>query len=134
VGVVNEITTPQLAIEMFAEAQFTSTLVECLEGDLLALLTDGLIEVFDTANRELGFEWLKTTLAAVSDQPLRDIAEQLLAGAHDHGPQLDDQTILLIRREPRGTIDSVLSRSRRHIGVRSGRQTLAAAAGASVKR
>ena len=65
---------------------------------MLVLLTDGLIEVFDAKNRELGFEWAKAALAAVADRPLRDMADHLLAGARKHGVQLDDQTVLLIRR------------------------------------
>jgi serine phosphatase RsbU (regulator of sigma subunit) len=97
-GEVEEITTPQLAVGMFAHATFTSSRVECRSGDLLALLTDGLIEVFDTANRELGFEWAKTTLGELADRPLEEIADRLLAGARGHGVQLDDQTVLLIRR------------------------------------
>ena len=97
-GAVEEVTTPQLAVGMFADATFTSAHVECRSGDLLALLTDGLIEVFDSASRELGFEWAKTTLGAVADRPLSENAERLLAGARSHGVQLDDQTVLLIRR------------------------------------
>jgi hypothetical protein len=97
-GVVEEVTTPQLAVGMFAEATFASTRVECRNGDLLALLTDGLVEVVDTGNRELGFEWAKAALATVANRPLADIADHLLAGARNHGAQLDDQSILLIRR------------------------------------
>jgi hypothetical protein len=97
-GVVEEVTTPQLAVGMFTDATFTSTRVECRNGDLLALLTDGLVEVFDTRNRELGFEWAKATLATVAKRSLADIADHLLAGARNHGAQLDDQSILLIRR------------------------------------
>ena len=83
---------------MFEDAAFTSSRVECRSGDVLALLTDGLIEVFDARNRELGFEWAKAALAAVADRPLPEIADHLLAGARNHGAQLDDQSVLLIRR------------------------------------
>ena len=72
-GVVEEVTTPQLAVGMFEDAAFTSTPVECRRGDLLVLLTDGLIEVFDATDRELGFDWAKTALAAVADRPLPEI-------------------------------------------------------------
>ena len=97
-GVAEEVTTPQLAVGMFEDATFTSMRVECRSGDVLVLLTDGLIEVFDSESRELGFEWAKTAVAAAADRPLPDIAKHLLAGARKHGAQLDDQTILLIRR------------------------------------
>jgi serine phosphatase RsbU (regulator of sigma subunit) len=97
-GVAEEITAPQLALGMFEDAAFTSTRVECREGDVLALLTDGLVEVFDAAGRELGFQWAKTALGAVAHRPLAEIASRLLAGARSHGAQLDDQSLLLIRR------------------------------------
>jgi serine phosphatase RsbU (regulator of sigma subunit) len=95
---VQELTTPQLAVGMFPDAVFEAHAIAWQPGDLLALVTDGLFEVFDGENRELGLEWVREVLAADADRPLSEIAERLLAGAHAHGPQLDDQTILLIRR------------------------------------
>lgn len=94
---VDEITTPQLAVGMFADATFEARQIEWQPGDLLALVTDGLLEVFDAQERELGLAWARQTLAAHGDRPLEEIAERLLAGARAHGPQLDDQTVLLIR-------------------------------------
>jgi serine phosphatase RsbU (regulator of sigma subunit) len=87
-GAVEEITAPQLA----------SRRVEFREGDVLALLTDGLVEVFDSAGRELGFESAKAALVAVADRSLPEIAGHLLSGARNHGAQTDDQSLLLIRR------------------------------------
>ena len=97
-GVAEEVTASQLALGMFEDAAFSSTRVECREGDVLALLTDGLVEVFDSKGRELGFEWAKAALAAMADRPLAEIASHLLSGARSHGVQLDDQSLLLIRR------------------------------------
>ncbi len=95
---VDEITSPQLAIGMFPASRFEAHAVDWQAGDLLALVTDGLLEVFDARNRELGMDWVRQVLAANRDRPLADIGEQVLAGARAHGPQLDDQTLLLIRR------------------------------------
>jgi hypothetical protein len=95
---VDEITPPQLAVGMFPDSRYEAHTVEWQPGDLLALVTDGLLEVFDAQNRELGLSWARQVLAAHSDRPLAEIAERLLAGARAHGPQLDDQTVLLIRR------------------------------------
>jgi serine phosphatase RsbU (regulator of sigma subunit) len=95
---VDEITPPQLAVGMFPSATYEAQAVEWQPGDLLALVTDGLLEVFDPQNRELGLSWARQVLAAHSDRPLAEIAERLLSGARAHGPQLDDQTLLLIRR------------------------------------
>jgi serine phosphatase RsbU (regulator of sigma subunit) len=99
-GVVEEVTSPQLAIGMLDDATFTSSPVESRPGDLFAVLTDGLVEVFDDSRRELGFDWAKDVLRASGAEPLDAIANRLIAGARQHGAQLDDQTLLLIRRFP----------------------------------
>jgi serine phosphatase RsbU (regulator of sigma subunit) len=97
-GVAEEMTGPHLALGMFENTPFTSIHVECRQGDVLALLTDGLVEVFDSTGRELGFEWAKTALVAKADRPLAEMASALLSGARSHGAQHDDQSLLLIRR------------------------------------
>jgi sigma-B regulation protein RsbU (phosphoserine phosphatase) len=97
-GIVEEVTSPQIAIGMFDGTTFESSSVECLPGDVFALLTDGLVEVFDGERQELGLDWAKRVIAASDHQPLSAIADRILADAHAHGVQLDDQTLLLIRR------------------------------------
>ena len=97
-GLPEEVTTPQLAVGMFDAADYQASIVECRCGDLLVLMTDGITEVVDTEQRELGFEHAKHLAAAHSTQPLAEIAERLVAAARAHGAQLDDQTMLLIRR------------------------------------
>jgi len=97
-GCVEEVTAPQIAVGMFDDTKFSASSVECLPGDLFALLTDGLIEVFDSNRNELGLDWAKRMLRSTADQPLAATADRLLAEARAHGAQLDDQTVLLIRR------------------------------------
>jgi hypothetical protein len=97
-GCVEEVTAPQVAIGMFDDTRFKASSIECLPGDLFALLTDGLTEVFDRDRNELGLEWAKRVLQTTGGQPLSAIGDRLLADARAHGAQLDDQTVLLIRR------------------------------------
>jgi len=97
-GAVEEVTSPQLAIGMIDESTFTSCQVESKPGDLFTVLTDGLVEVFDEARQELGFDWAKRVLGESGTAPLASIADRLISGARQHGAQLDDQTLLLIRR------------------------------------
>ena len=97
-GKVEEVTEPQLALGMFDGTTFGSKTIDAQPGDLFALLTDGIVEVFDDETRELGLDWAKQVLAADHDRPLAAIADHLFDGARAHGPQLDDQTLLLIRR------------------------------------
>ena len=97
-GTVDEITTPQVPIGMFESYSFTASHVAARSGDLFVLLTDGLVEVFDKDDREFGLEQVKSLLVRTAGEPLKDIAERLTAAARAHGKQLDDQTLLLIRR------------------------------------
>lgn len=97
-GVVDEITTPQIPIGMFEADAFTSATLACERGDVLVLLTDGLVEVFDVEDRELGLDAITALLASSTGRPLRDIADAIVAKARAHGRQLGDQTVLLIRR------------------------------------
>jgi hypothetical protein len=96
-GAVEEITTPQVPIGMFEPYAFTSSTFTCEPGELLVLLTDGLTEVFDTRDRELGMDAMKRLVAEGSALPLPQLAERIVATARAHGPQIDDQTLLLIR-------------------------------------
>ena len=97
-GDVEEVSSPQIAVGMFDGTTFGSSSAECMPGDLFALLTDGLIEVFNRDRDELGFDWAKGVLRSSDGQPLSAIADRLLTEARAYGAQLDDQTVLLIRR------------------------------------
>ncbi|MGH9408596.1 MAG: PP2C family protein-serine/threonine phosphatase [Vicinamibacterales bacterium] len=97
---VEELTTPQIPIGMFADFSYTSAQLQCERGDLVALITDGLTEVFDRQDREFGLERVKDVLKASAGRPLAEIADRIVSAARAHGRQLDDQTLLLIRRGP----------------------------------
>ena len=55
-GIVEEVTSPQIAVGMLDGTTFSSSCTDCLPGDVFALLTDGLIEVFNRQRDELGFD------------------------------------------------------------------------------
>lgn len=98
-GAVDEITTPQVPVGLFERYAFASASLELASGEGLALITDGLTEVFDASDRELGIEAVKGVLASSKVRPLREIADAIVAQSRAHGAQLDDQTLLLIRRQ-----------------------------------
>lgn len=98
-GEVEEITTPQIPIGMFEDYRFTSATLECDRGDLLALITDGLTEVFDEKDEQLGMDAVKAILRRLKGRPLAEISQAIVAVARAHGAQIDDQTLLLIRRQ-----------------------------------
>jgi serine phosphatase RsbU (regulator of sigma subunit) len=82
---------------MFNDRSFSAAGVACAPGDLFVVLTDGLTEVFDAADREFGLERVKNLIGENARAPLDALEERLLAAVRAHGPQLDDQTLLLIR-------------------------------------
>jgi Stage II sporulation protein E (SpoIIE) len=97
-GSVAEATTPQIPLGVVADQRFASERLRCEPGELLALVTDGLTEVFDRQDREFGLDAVKAHLAAHAGRPLAEIARSLLEAAAAHGAQTDDQTLLLVRR------------------------------------
>jgi serine phosphatase RsbU (regulator of sigma subunit) len=98
---VEQITTPQIPIGMFERFEYQSAELECEPGDLLALITDGLTEVFDGREHEFGIEAVERVLSAAAHLPLREIGDRIIDAARAHGAQVDDQTLLLIRRRAR---------------------------------
>jgi serine phosphatase RsbU (regulator of sigma subunit) len=62
------------------------------------ILTDGLTEIVDGDDNDLGLEPLKTVLVESASEPLSEIAAHLRRRALLHGKQADDQTLLLLRR------------------------------------
>ena len=67
-------------------------------GDVFVFLTDGMTEIVDDQDRDLGLEPLKSVLIQNAGAPLSEIANRLRDRALQHGKQTDDQTLLLIRQ------------------------------------
>jgi serine phosphatase RsbU (regulator of sigma subunit) len=94
---VDRWTTGQLALGILAGQTYDETAVTVRGGDTIALVTDGLTEVEDPRGRELGLEGIEAVLRARGDEPLDRLLEAILAAVRSHGPQRDDQTLLLVR-------------------------------------
>lgn len=97
-GTVEELTVSNPPLAVFSDSSFTTSSILCNEGDILAVVTDGLTEVADKKGKELGLEPLKAVLLQSDTGPLRAIAQALRDAALRQGKQADDQTILLVRR------------------------------------
>jgi len=94
---LSELSIPQVPLAMFSDTLFTSAAVTCEPGDLLVILTDGLTEVFDSADREFGLERLESLIRDQATAPLDAIEARVFDEVRSHGAQIDDQTLLLIR-------------------------------------
>jgi serine phosphatase RsbU (regulator of sigma subunit) len=60
--------------------------------------TDGVLEVCDKQEEEFGIERVERAIAADGRGPLEELAGVILRSARAFGKQVDDQTLLVIRR------------------------------------
>ena len=89
---------PQLAIGLTDDVEFRTETITVAPGDLLVVITDGLLEVFDRQDRELGADGLLRVVQQVPQSAaLAHFDARIFDTCRAHGPQLDDQTLLLIR-------------------------------------
>lgn len=98
-GKVEELFVGNPPLSLLLNQRFEVGTVHFERGDILVIVTDGLTEVFDSQDRELGLEPLKHTLAEKAQTSLAEISEAMRATARGHGKQSDDQTVLLVRRK-----------------------------------
>jgi serine phosphatase RsbU (regulator of sigma subunit) len=87
-------------IGLFKNQTFGISKLSVLPGDLLAVITDGFTEVFDSKEREIGMDEFKSMLLRCAENTLPEIYRELRSGTMKFGKQTDDQTMLLIRRLP----------------------------------
>lgn len=99
-GTVAEHSILNFPLGLFPQPAFETSEIQCSPGDVLVVLTDGLTEVFDRNGTELGLEPLKRALQESGAEPLEQISLSLQRTARQHGPQSDDQTMLIVRRLP----------------------------------
>jgi len=85
-------------IGLFQNQCYTTSQLELLPGDLLAIITDGFTEIFDSKEKEIGMEDFKAMLLGCVEKPLPEIYSDLRARTMKIGKQTDDQTMLLLRK------------------------------------
>src|SRR6266566_6865116 len=97
-GSVRELSTPNPPIGIFKERKFASSHVEFASGDMAVLLTDGQNEAANEDEEEDGLERVKQQVATHCGESLKVLCETLLGEARKFGKQMDDQSVLLVRR------------------------------------
>jgi serine phosphatase RsbU (regulator of sigma subunit) len=97
-GTVVRLSVENVPVAMFANTQFHTGTLDFQPEDILAIVTDGLTEVFDSKEKELGEIYIETTLTRLASLPLSEIANGIFKSAKKFGKIADDQTLLLVRR------------------------------------
>ncbi len=96
-GSVHERSVNNFPLALMNDVPFEVAETASGPGDVFVILTDGITEIADARDRELGLEPLKTVLLENAAAPLSELADQLRQRAIQQGKQIDDQTLLLIR-------------------------------------
>jgi serine phosphatase RsbU (regulator of sigma subunit) len=96
-GAVHALRNQNLPLGLLPGTTFETSKVTYGAGDLFAILTDGLTEVENEAGEEFGVEGVERLIGRSINRPLAHIHAAVVDGVGAHGPQLDDQTLLLIR-------------------------------------
>jgi sigma-B regulation protein RsbU (phosphoserine phosphatase) len=97
-GSVCELSTSNPPIGIFKEQKFATSQIEFSSGDIAILLTDGLTEATNEKEEEYGLERIKQQVKKHSNESLKVICEALLAESRRFGKQMDDQSVLLVKR------------------------------------
>ena len=96
-GQASWVGSQQLALALRPETTYTSALLDVEPGDLIVVITDGLLEVFDARGREFGADGVAAVIRPLATRGLDEIEAAVFAAAQRHGGQTDDQTMLLLR-------------------------------------
>lgn len=94
---VSELRMEQLPVAMFREVNFQSRTIPVIPGDLLAIVSDGLLEVTNGKGEEFGLERVEKVVARNAAESLPQIVARLLEEIARFGSQQDDQSVLLVR-------------------------------------
>lgn len=97
-GEVRELPNQCLPLGVEAEETFLAGSTHLAPGDCLILLTDGLVEVQNRHGEQLGLAGLLAAIRDSSGAAQRELSAALFRAAESHGPRLDDQSVLIVRR------------------------------------
>ncbi|MGH7176880.1 MAG: PP2C family protein-serine/threonine phosphatase [Tepidisphaeraceae bacterium] len=94
---LESIENQSLPLGVADEETFAPTRIDCDPRDLLVLYTDGLTECINAAGEEFGMTRLNGLIQAHADRPVGELFVIMMDAVHAHGPQRDDQTLVIVR-------------------------------------
>lgn len=96
-GNVVDLPNEELPLGIDDSPQYATRTTPANPGDLFVLLTDGLMEVMDPRGKQMGLERLRKLVARCARSPEPEVFERIMEAVRAHGPQADDQSMLLVR-------------------------------------
>ncbi len=87
----------QYPLGLFPGGGYQSARAAYAARDVFLLVSDGMTEVFNEKDEEFGLTGLEQLLTKHAAEPLPELCELIMAVVRRHGPQQDDQSVLLLR-------------------------------------
>ncbi len=94
-GTIEECHNESLPLGVDPDESFRSGTTRLYAGDVLVMLTDGLVEVQNARGRELGLSAVREAIARAGGTAAA-VQEAVFAAARSHGTAIDDQSVLAI--------------------------------------
>lgn len=102
-GGIERLSATGVPLGLVPNGAWTEESVSFERGDLLCAYTDGFTEASNADEEEFGLERLEEELTRGLSLPARELSDRLFGAVLDFAqgmPQYDDQTLLIVRREP----------------------------------
>ncbi len=96
-GTLRELSSGEPGLGLMREFAFRTQEFQAAPGDVLVLLTDGLFEVANASDEQLGLEAIKRRIMQSANDEPAAIHRAIMEQVADHGRQDDDQTLMVIR-------------------------------------
>jgi serine phosphatase RsbU (regulator of sigma subunit) len=97
---VSQLWFEQFPVGLLPVGKFATREVLLHAGDMLIVSTDGILEACNASEEEFGTDRLAELTQRYSKEALlSELSEQLTSSVKAFGPQADDQTLLLVRRQ-----------------------------------
>lgn len=94
---ITRIQEEQFPLGLLQITEFASSEIVMGADDVLMIATDGIYEVSSKGD-DFGIGALEKLLGENASAPLSDIASIILKSVREYGKQVDDQTLLLVRK------------------------------------
>lgn len=92
------ISVEQFPLGLLPVSDYSADATTMASGDLLIAVTDGILEASNESDDEFGLDRLQAVIANHATDSLPALADAILNAVRAFGKQIDDQTLLLIRR------------------------------------
>ncbi len=96
------LSTGNMAVGFFEEADFNKKIIPFSPGSILAIYSDGITEALNEEKEEYGIERLLDQLTSNADASAGELTDSVFSAVRDfagNAPQYDDMTLMIIKRQ-----------------------------------